>query len=399
MARALLHSDPSLTIEVYLGSLQSIFSPLFEEIGVEVIDLSPKKAVDHSKHSHLSDFLDWNTMLENYLSPMFYNSQRILRLTNLLLQSNPDVVVSDYDFSALAAAQIAGIPSVLVTERYNFTITGTSDEELIRAGFTVHAEELEQVRTVLNQLFVSLTGSATYVLTDKPFVEEIDRGSVAEKLIEQGKMKFVGPMIRPIDKALDRRHEREQFGIEEGEFLIVATMGGTAMFRENMRAMQKTYLDTYASVKEAIPHARMILIAREQLDVPEGVVCVTYVPNWIPLLRSADVVLAHPGWITVTEISALRIPTVFLLSSPKEYHELEAFRRLELLGYLVQLGLDSEALTSKILKLRDPQEAARLQAAYASVAPDAEGALRAAEWIKRAGQSGAAARQEAILQR
>ncbi|MEW9701689.1 hypothetical protein [Paenibacillus sp. SI8] len=396
LAKALLRLDASLEIEVYLGSLQSIFTPLFDEIGVKVTDLSPKKAVDHAKHSHLSDYLDWTTMLEGYLSPTFYNSQRILRLTNLLLQSRPDVVVSDYDFSALAAAQIAGIPSVLVTERYNFTITSTTDEELLQAGFQIHSEELQQIRTVLNQLFDNLTQSATYVLTDKPYLAQIDQGTLAHKLIDEGKMQFVGPMIRPIDKVLNQRQEREQFGIGEDDFLVIATMGGTSMFRENMVAMQEAYLQTFARLKQKIPQARIIIIARENIEVPEGVVCVTYVPNWIPLLRSADVVLAHPGWITVTEISALRIPTVFLLSSPKEYHELEAFRRLELLGYVVQLGLDSESLTSKILRLSDPQEVEKLDASYAKVAPDTEGAQRAAEWIRKAAKQAAVASAQPV---
>lgn len=396
LARALRLIDPNLELEVYLGSLQTIFTPMFEEIGVRVIDMSPKQTVDHSKHSHLSDFLNWKTMLEDYLSPTFYNSQRILRLTRLFLESRPDVVVADYDFSALAAADIARIPSVLITERYNFTITGITDDELTNAGFEVHTDELKDVRVVLNQLFEKLASSTAYVLTDKPFVEQIDRDTLAEELMESGKMKFVGPMIRPIDKEFNNYAVRESFGIKESEFLVVATMGGTSMFRENMLAMQEAYIQTFESLKRQIPNARMILIARENVEVPDGIICLTYVPNWIPLLRAANVLLAHPGWITVTEVSALGVPTVFLLSSAKEYHELEAYRRLELLGYRIQMGRDVNGLTEHILQLHDPSEKDKLLIAYRKVAPDANGALRAAELIVQAAETGITGRPEIV---
>lgn len=397
LARALLQIDPTLELELYLGSLQTIFTPMFEDIGVRVIDLSPKEAVDHSKQSHLSDFLDWKTMLDGYLAPTFYNSQRILKLASLFLDSRPDVIVADYDFSAIAAAEITDIPSVLITERYNFTITGITDEELTNAGFEIHPGELNDIRVVLNRLFEKLTSSTACVLTDKPYVEQIDRGTLAEKLLKSGKMKFVGPMIRPVDQEFDSRSVRESFGIEESEFLVVATMGGTSMFRENMLAMQEAYIETFKLLKQRLPHARMILIARETIEVPDGIVCLTYVPNWIPLLRSANVLLAHPGWITVTEVSALGIPTVFLLSSAKEYHELEAYRRLELLGYRVQMDTDTEELTNHILQLNHLSEKENLLSAYRKVAPDAYGSKRAAEWIIKAAKTGTSSPHAAVL--
>lgn len=373
--------DSNVKLEAYIGSLQPVFAPLFQEIGAEVIDLSPKNTVDYSKKSNLSIELDWNNVMDKFMIPLAFDSPQILKLVNLLRTSSPDVVVSDYNFNAITAATILGIPTILVTERYNFTITNVDDNSLEDAGFNVNRLELENARQVLHSLYSWAVSNCSYILTDRPFVESMDKDTIIEELFQSKKMKFVGPMIREIDMPVDVEAVRDGFGVTRDEYLIVAAIGGTCMFRENAIEMQQTYIKAFKEIKKQKPNARMILIAREKLEVPEGIICLEYIPDWIALLKSCDMIVAHPGWITVTEVSAIGIPAIYVLSSPKEFHEFESYKRLEQLGYYVHQGFNSIELANKIIALADPAEVKKLKTAYKAIAPHANGSKLAAEYI------------------
>jgi UDP:flavonoid glycosyltransferase YjiC (YdhE family) len=384
-----LGQQPTIEMHVYLSSLQNTFSALFVELGIQVHDTNPVHAVNHARDSHLRTQLDWESFIEEYIEPHFLNSQRIARLTHFFLQNPPDVVVSDYDFSAIVAAALVNVPCVLITERYNFTIVSVDNEALENAGFQVNTVEIDAARTVLNQLFTWLTDSCFAVLTDKPYVPVLDKETRGEQLLQSGKMRFVGPMVRPFPQHVDQAAERARYGIAMDDFLLVASLGGTAMFRENAELQQQLYLESYLQVKNECPNARLILITRRtpQQNLPEGVVCVPYIPNWLGLLSSTDLVLAHPGWITVTELSALGVPAIFVLASAREYHELEALQRLHLLGYETHRGTESAALAQHIIQLRSPEAIQQVRQAYAQIAPHTDGAYRAAITIIAAASS------------
>lgn len=373
--------DRDVKLEAYIGSLQPVFTPLFQEIGAEVIDLSPKDTVDYSKKSNLSLEMDWINVMDKFMIPLAFDSPQILSLVNILRMSAPDVVVSDYNFNAIVAATILRIPCILVTERYNFTITNVDDDSLEDAGFNVNRLELEDARQVLHSLYSWAVGNCSYILTDRPYVESMDKDTIIEELFQSKKMKFVGPMIREINMPVDVEAIRNGFGVTKDEYLIVATIGGTCMFRENAIKMQQTYIKAFKEIKKHKPNARMILIAREKLEVPDGIICLEYIPDWIALLKSCDMIIAHPGWITVTEVSSIGIPAIYVLSSTKEFHEFESYKRLDKLGYCVHKGFDSLELANKVIALTNPIEVKKLQTAYKAIAPHTDGTKLAAEYI------------------
>ncbi|MCE2344250.1 hypothetical protein ACXOKG_09135, partial [Streptococcus thermophilus] len=54
IGKELLSKNNSLNITVLLGSRQDVFTELFTQAKINVIDLSPSGIIDHSKESHLS---------------------------------------------------------------------------------------------------------------------------------------------------------------------------------------------------------------------------------------------------------------------------------------------------------------------------------------------------------
>lgn len=373
--------EKEASIDAYIGSLQSMFTPMFERIGAKVIDTSPEKEVDYTKKSNLTKKLNWKSMMEDYMLPNSFNSAHIMNYVKHLEANPADVVVSDFNYSALIAANICGIPSVMVTERYNFVIVNSDDEALESAGFEVNRPELKEVRDALNRFFAWGAEHCSKILTDRPYIESLDQGTVAEMLLKKGKMQFVGPMVREVDPSFDRTGELATYGIPSDAFVLLATVGGTSMFKENVKNTRACYIEAFKKVKEQIPKAHMLLIARDEMEVPEGVTCLRYVPDWLNLLRSVDVLVAHPGWITVAECSNLNIPAVFTLSSGLEFHEHESFIRLKSMGYFVHDTMEPSELAAEVIKLQDEEQLKKLFEAYKYVCPNGNGAAIAAKEI------------------
>jgi len=320
-------------------------------------------------------------MVDDFLSPTFFDSKRILLLMRWFFEKSPNVVVSDFDISAIEAASKLNIPSVLITERYNSPIVNISDETLESAGFFLDKREVSLIRKVMDSIFTNAANKCIKIFTDKPYVKELDQGTLAEKLMDMGKMEFSGPIIRPINQAVDKQQERQKYGATKDDFLIVATIGGTTMFRENYIKMRDSYIDLFLKLRQKNEKVRMVLLARDKIKVPPGMVCLDYLPDWIALLKSADLLIAHPGWITVTEVSAIGVPTIFYLSSAKEYHEWETYQRLKWLGYYVHEGHDMDDLMAKTLKISKTKEKNRLKKAYKRIAPHCDGAKRVTTYL------------------
>ncbi|PGD54105.1 hypothetical protein COM36_32160, partial [Bacillus toyonensis] len=99
IAKELL-KEQNVDITVFLGSMQNVFVNLFEEIGVEIVDLNPYQVVNYAKKSHLEEQLNWSTLIESYFSPTFFNGSIILKYIDLLKEHQPDMVVSDYNINA-----------------------------------------------------------------------------------------------------------------------------------------------------------------------------------------------------------------------------------------------------------------------------------------------------------
>ncbi|MEU9193773.1 hypothetical protein [Streptomyces hundungensis] len=331
LAREIRAQRPDADLTVLLASLQSTFAPLFTAAGVRVVDLAGQQ-VNYATKSNLTRRMDWAGYIGGYLAPAFVNGERILLYLALYQELAPDLVVSDYNMSASIAAGMSGVPHALVTERYDFTLCQLDDETLLAGGFDIDSEDLRRGRDALHLVFDWIVNSAQVVLTDKPLVEELDKGTPVAEALETGHAHFTGPMVRAMPPLHDGAKVRADLGIPEGP-IMVGSVGGTTMFLENKQRVIEGYLQAYEVLKQRVPDLQFVLLGRERVDAPESVIQLDYLPDWMPLLREANVLLSAPGWITVTEIAAMRIPTVFVLGSLGEYHEVEAARRLELLGF------------------------------------------------------------------
>ncbi|MEU6862258.1 hypothetical protein ABZ924_03105 [Streptomyces sp. NPDC046876] len=391
LARQLRTQLPEAELTVLLGSLQPTFTPLFESAGVHVIDVAGT-LVDTSTSSHLTTQMDWSTYIGGYVAPAFVNGDRVLGHLAHYRDLDPDLVVSDYNISASMAAAILGVPHALVTERYDFTLHQLDDATLEAGGFEVDREDMRRGREALHALFSWIVDTAEVVLTDKPPVPEMDRGTAVARALDEGRAVFTGPMIRDFPAPGDGQELRRSLGLGDGP-VIVGSVGGTTMFLENKQRVIDNYLAAHRELRRTHPDLQLVLLGREKIEAPEGVVSLTYLPDWMPLLQEADLLLSAPGWITVTEVAAMNIPTLFVLGGLGEYHEVEAARRLDLLGYPTLIEPDAEQLAQTIAPLLAGSGAERMERAARAVAPEGSGTAKAAGLLAEAVRRSATRRQ------
>ncbi|GBG95901.1 glycosyltransferase [Lactococcus termiticola] len=382
VAQAIYAKNPNINIYVYLESVQDTFQQLFEGIGATVINLKPNKVDDYSKHSALGGKLTWESTIPNFLGKSFFNSNKVLLLLKEFENNKINLVVSDLDASGIFAAKIRKIPSVFVTERFNMPFASMTEDQFVEAGFEFESKELESIKYINNIIYNWAITEADEILTDCPYVEGIDNSPVFSNFLSTGKAKFIGPMIRPTNEIMDMTSFLEKEGIKKSDFLIVAAIGGTSMFVENKYAMQDAYVELFKELHKCNSAIKMVLLAREKFEVPEGMVCLDYLPDWYGLLTRSNLMLSHPGWISVTELCALKVPAIFVLSSKKEYHEWEELEKLKALGFKTNIGLNIAELKKEIAPFIDNEnykkEALKV---YSKIAPWVNGAERAAENI------------------
>lgn len=374
---------PGAEQHVYLGSKSTVFTPMFEATGTRV-HLAPTER-DHANTSQLDRNFDWTSYVGNYLNRTFISGEKMLKAVALIGAIGPDVVVSDYNIAASLAAEVTGVPHILITERYDFTLGQIDNRSLVEAGFTVaDPAEVDSIRTALTSLFDWVTRRARAVFTDKPPVDELDRGTPVHRAIAAGNGHFVGPIVRDECAAepAPRAEVDERFGLAGSQY-ILAGVGGTAMFAENKDRLLAHYLAAFAKLRAAHPEARLVLIGRQEFtEQAEGVVFLNYVTDWHSLVKHAKVVLSPPGWISVTEMAVMDAPVAYVLSGRNEYHELEAMRRLALLGYTTVTEPDEAALLEILQRaFTEPEFAELATAASQVIAPVANGAEAVARSI------------------
>jgi hypothetical protein len=380
LARAVGESAPDVDRVVLLDSLQTTFGTLFHQAGVDVQDMSDQ-VVDYSRRSNLTTELSWSGYVIGYLLPAFFDSAKVLDYIARFRALEPDLVVSDYNTAASAAAAMSGVPHVLVTERYDFSLGQLDDAVLTEAGFTVNGPDLAKARTALRAVFRWIVNDAQLVLTDKPHVPEMDDGTPVAAALVTGKARFTGPMVRRPPHQVDGTEVRSGLGLGPGP-VIVASVGGTTMFLENKQRLISTYLEAHQQLRAENPDLQLVLLGREDIGAPPpGVVSLGYLPDWMPLLLSADLLLSAPGWITVTEVATLRIPTLFVLADYREYHEIEALQRLDRLGLPTCVGPTPEDLAARIRPLLAGEGAGDVQQGYDLLAPNGRGTDEAAAMI------------------
>lgn len=335
-------------IIVLLGSRQDVFEPLFQSADIKVIDLSPTGIVDYSKSSHLEKNLNWNSMISNYFVPTFFNGDKILRYLQIIEEEKPDVLISDYNINASFAGIMADIKSVFVTERHNFTLVDVKMEDLILGGFEVNQTEILNAQKDLNRLFKWLVKNTDLIITDKLLLDSFESDKYLKAYPE--KVYFTGSMY--IEQDNQPSIDFESLKIDKNSPYIIGTVSSTTMISENKDRNFDFYGDTFLKLKATHPNLQLVLIgASEKPEEDDGIIKLPYIPNWKELIQNCSLLISHPGWITVTEVSYLNVPTIFYLSSFMEYHELEAYKRLEEVGVPVFSGYDISNFCNLIEKV------------------------------------------------
>lgn len=375
---------PAAEQHVYLGSKSALFTPMFEALGVHVHTASDQQ--DHANTSQLARGFDWTSYVTGYLNRTFISGDRMLAAVALIGSVRPDVVVSDYNVAACLAAEISGVPYVLITERYDFTLGQIDNATLLEAGFVLDdPEEVDAIRTSLTTLFSWVTRRARAVLTDKPSVPELDRGTPVFDSIAAGNGHLVGPIVRD-ECAADPAPRAEidaRFALDGAEYAIVG-FGGTTMFTENKERLLGEYLTAFGKLRTEHPTARLVVIGRQTFtEEVDGVLFVDYVADWHSLVKHSNAVLSAPGWLSVTELAVMDAPVAYVLSGRDEYHEREAMTRLDHLGYTTAVEPDADTLLTVLRAAFDEPEAFRARASAASrtIAPTGNGAEAAAKLI------------------
>lgn len=374
----LRHASSDIKILVLLGSMQDVFAPLFETANIEIINLSPSAIIDYSVESHLERNLNWNTMIKGYFVPTFFNGNKILRYLDIFTREKVDIVISDYNVNASLAAIISGRRNIFVTERHNFTLVDVEVQDLIDGGFKVNINEIEEAKRTLNNTFDWIMQNTDIIITDKPYVEKMDSGKLIEKYFNSGKIHFVGPIYS--SRSGDKVINLEKYGIDLGKPYIVGTVSGTTMIEEDREKNIQVYIDGYKMVRKQLKNLQLILLGNIDVQGIEGVHVVPYMPDWTSLIEKSVLLISHPGWITVTEVSKLNIPALFYLPNFMEYHEVEAYRRLECLGLPVFVGSDVKKFADKISEVINNKDI--MYDGYNTLAPEGDGLMKAVSLIE-----------------
>lgn len=379
IAKKLKALDSKLEITVLLGSRQDVFTTLFQEADIKVVDLNPTGNIDFSQSSHLEKNLNWDSMISKYFVPTFFNGDKILHYLQLIDEQEADLLISDYNINASFAAVMAGIKTVFVTERHNFTLVDVKIEDLISGGFTVNQEEIRSAQKDLNRLFKWLVKSTDLIITDKLFLDSFESDKYLQSNLE--KVHFTGSMYLE-EQSKEKTLDFDYLKIDKTLPYIVATVSSTTMLAENKNKNFEFYEETFKVLKKAVPELQMVLIgASEKPQKAGGLIKLPYIPNWKELIQNSALLISHPGWITVTEVAYLNIPTIFYLSSFMEYHELEAYKRLEEVGTPVFSGYDIPEFCALIKKVLSQQ--VDFIAAYQKLTPTHNGLTEAAELIMK----------------
>lgn len=377
IGREILKRHPNMKLIVLLGSMQDIFAPLFEEANIEIIDLSPTGIIDYSVSSHLEQRMDWDTMIKNYFVPTFFNGDKILRYVDIFVREQAELVISDYNINASIAAILNGTKNIFVTERHNFTLVDVEVDDLVDGGFNVNKEEIRAAKKTLSNVFDWMIQNTDLILTDKPYVEMMDKGKLMEKYFQTNKAHFVGPIY---SSRQGKEPIWEDYGVDISKPYIVGTVSGTTMIKADRDKNIQVYIDAYKEVRKKILGLQLILLGNINMPRVEGVHIIPYLPNWTTLIEKSSLLISHPGWITVTEVAKLKIPTLFYLPNFMEYHEVEAYRRLECLGLPVFVGYNISQFADKIFAAMEGDE--NTYKGYETLSPEGDGLLDAVTLIE-----------------
>jgi pimeloyl-ACP methyl ester carboxylesterase len=158
--------------------------------------------------------------------------------------------------------------------------------------------------------------------------------------------------FEPVDFR-DRSRLRRELGYDDGERVILVSVGGTRVGRS---LLQKC-AEAFALIAGEVPDARMILVGGPRLDPAElpkspRLDVRSFVPRLFRHHAAADLAIVQGGLTTTMELVAFRTPFIYFPLRNHFEQQFHVSRRLDRLGAGVRMDFDRtgpEALASAIL--------------------------------------------------
>jgi predicted glycosyltransferase len=187
--------------------------------------------------------------------------------------------------------------------------------------------------------------------------------------------RFVGPIVRRPDPAA-RQALEARLGLAPGEFLVTSTVGGGG-FADQAERFFDTVGAAHRQLLAAPPAARWRHIVvlgpnfQGEFAAQPGMTVIDSEPDLVGLLARSDLVVAEGGYNTVTELSVVRTPAIFMPSQRGKDDQVERVSRLAAkgCGIVLQPG-DADGLARALRRLgADAPARARMRDSYPEVRP------------------------------
>jgi hypothetical protein len=193
---------------------------------------------------------------------------------------------------------------------------------------------------------------------------------------------FVGPIVRRPDPASQQALD-QRLGLAPHDFVITSTAGSggangaAARFFDivvdaHRRLMTTPGCEPWRHIVVLGPHFQ------GRLDPLPGMTVLASEPDLVGLMARSDVVVADGGYHTVSELTVVRTPAVFLPPLPGRDDQVERMRQLQERGCCRLLDTDDAAGLAHVLTLlgRDAPLRARMRERYPRAQVGNEAAAR-----------------------
>lgn len=199
-----------------------------------------------------------------------------------------------------------------------------------------------------------LAGKADLVLGGFP--------DITEHLSKKCRFYYVGTPVRHEFRKVSRAVARASIGVQDGEFLLV-TVGGSL----GAKQLSQTAIKCFEALYRGRNNYRMILstgkrfydemrLVADQMPLSGNALTLApYIDNMAAVLSAADLVISRGGAATITELSAVAVPSIIVpYPAATGDHQTKNARALESLGaclVIPESELTAERLESEISNL------------------------------------------------
>ena len=245
---------------------------LISDHGFKVKDLYKHDGFEVNESGELKHTLKW---LMNYWS---YYKKCKATAEHVIMESKPELIISDEDFASIAVAQELGITNVIITD-------------ILQTNFTKGSLSLIEKR--MNKVMRKMIDNSSLVIIP-------DQGK------DHGNIAYVGPIVRDVDP--DRESLRKRLGFNRKTILV--SVGGTdsGMFLINKA------IETYRKIRNRID-ADLVVVSGPSLDIharQEGVKYIGYTSNLHEMIYACDLLISLAGRSTIDEALTYGTPAIFI---------------------------------------------------------------------------------------